>query len=337
MDEVKSRSSCSKGSDSLLCGCSLAAGRSRPFRRLAVLSAAVLWSLGVLVVVLRRPDSLDVLLRPAATTINVIPACNLSASDAAVLFDERDLAMFRFVFDWLETPTARCDDLRVFGDKLVCFDAPTTLSSSDACLVYSFGLSGDWAFERDMAALGCEVLAFDPFAERRQDAITLGVRFRPEGLLHQSGILGGKQMLTLDAAALSGHQEIPVQYLAVDVSARGEYGLLQQQITDRYRGEFVLHLVEQLWMEVHLPSSVTQLPDILAVDTLERAFQDLGLMGFRLVYSAPDLSESAELYSYPGVDRPVYLVHHVLLVRMGPDIWSRRNRAQLSRLEKRYG
>ena len=245
--------------------------------------------------------------------------------------------MFRFVFDWLEFPTAECDDLRLFGDKRVCFDPPTTIGTSDACLVFSFGLSGDWDFEKAMAVLGCEVLAFDPFTEPRQDAATIGVRFRRAGLFFQNGLLAGNQMLTLDAAALDGYESIPVQYLSVDVRERDELNMLQEQLTDQYKGKFVLDQIEQIWLEVHLPRTVTRLPDLLLLDTLERSFQDLGMIGFRVVYSAPDVQESAQLYSFPGVERPVYTVYQVLMVRMGDNYWSLRNRAQLSRLEKRYG
>jgi hypothetical protein len=48
------------------------------------------------------------------------------------------------------------------GNKYVCLDQFYNDIVSKSCLIYSFGVSGDWSFEESMAALGCSIRAFDP-------------------------------------------------------------------------------------------------------------------------------------------------------------------------------
>jgi hypothetical protein len=46
--------------------------------------------------------------------------------------------------------------------RYVCLDKLYTDIMSRNCLIYSFGIAGDWTFEEAMAGLGCVVRAFDP-------------------------------------------------------------------------------------------------------------------------------------------------------------------------------
>jgi len=48
------------------------------------------------------------------------------------------------------------------GHKFVCVSELMNDVKSDECLIYSFGVSGDWSFEKTMDELGCRVLMFDP-------------------------------------------------------------------------------------------------------------------------------------------------------------------------------
>ena len=45
------------------------------------------------------------------------------------------------------------------------------------CLIYSYGVSQDLAFEKDMAALGCEVHAFDEQKRKRPEMERGGAYF----------------------------------------------------------------------------------------------------------------------------------------------------------------
>ena len=48
------------------------------------------------------------------------------------------------------------------GHKYVCMDELMSDIRNDECLVYSFGIGGDWTFEDTMADFGCTVYAYDP-------------------------------------------------------------------------------------------------------------------------------------------------------------------------------
>ena len=48
------------------------------------------------------------------------------------------------------------------GNKYVCLDHFYQDVINKKCLIYSFGIAGDWSFEESMAELGCTIRAFDP-------------------------------------------------------------------------------------------------------------------------------------------------------------------------------
>ena len=48
------------------------------------------------------------------------------------------------------------------GNKFVCLDQFYAVVINKSCLIYSFGVAGDWSFEESMAQMGCTVRAFDP-------------------------------------------------------------------------------------------------------------------------------------------------------------------------------
>ncbi len=54
------------------------------------------------------------------------------------------------------------------GNKYVCLDDFYGNVKDGNCLIYSFGVAGDWTFEEAMAGLGCTVRAFDPTIDGKQ-------------------------------------------------------------------------------------------------------------------------------------------------------------------------
>lgn len=71
---------------------------------------------------------------------------------------------------YAETPQLHCPEKRFFGgmerqvnsvnivdgDKAVCLSSRYSITPGD-CLVYSFGIAGDWSFDDAMAEYGCQV------------------------------------------------------------------------------------------------------------------------------------------------------------------------------------
>ena len=59
---------------------------------------------------------------------------------------------------WMVGDPAHGQHQQVDGDKFVCLD---DMLEKDDCVVYSFGVAGDWTFEDQMDAIGCSVYAYD--------------------------------------------------------------------------------------------------------------------------------------------------------------------------------
>lgn len=64
------------------------------------------------------------------------------------------------------------------GNKYVCLDKVYSDVLNGNCLIYSFGIAGDWTFEEAMAGLGCTVRAFDPTIDGLQKPNNNLVRFQ---------------------------------------------------------------------------------------------------------------------------------------------------------------
>ena len=73
------------------------------------------------------------------------------------------------------------------GVKHVCTDKIMDVIKKGKCLVYSFGLSMDWSFERTMAAIGCTVRAFDPASTQPDTVNHKNIHFYKIGIGHKTG------------------------------------------------------------------------------------------------------------------------------------------------------
>ena len=58
------------------------------------------------------------------------------------------------------------------GNKYVCLDQLYGDVQAGNCLIYSFGIAGDWTFENAMADLGCTIRAFDPTTNEKTKPAT---------------------------------------------------------------------------------------------------------------------------------------------------------------------
>ena len=127
------------------------------------------------------------------------------------------------------------------SDKFICLDglAPA------ACLVYSFGIRGEWQFEDTVAALGCTVHAFDP-------SVTFPALRGQRTHFHRVGVAAARdQAQGLDTLAnllaANGHAEAQVFYLKVDIEG------MELEALPEWVASGALEHVQQLAMELHLP------------------------------------------------------------------------------------
>ncbi|XP_037078450.1 uncharacterized protein LOC119099412 [Pollicipes pollicipes] len=305
--------------------CSRAGGRLRRVLAVGVVVLLTAASFGAMVVaagVIGRPAP-----RPAASATARLPTdvAVIKPDVVAAFITGRDRQMYRFIFDWLETPTFSCGDLRAVGSESVCFDAPLAPVTT-GCLVYSVGVGADWSFERQMAARGCEVHLFDPTAPMPEGAAAAGIRFYPWEVASKSIWIGERLRLTLaDIMTELGHTDRRIQFLKVHDDNAAMRLLLDQMTSSKNR--FVLDQVDQISIALRLPIYMLQhdLRINMEYDLLETALGRAGEVGIRLVRSTPF---DQVRYWFPGVERAVHSSYHLLMVRTGRDTLDRIDRNQ---------
>lgn len=244
-----------------------------------------------------------------------------------------DLAMFRYVIDWLESPTSACRQLLPVGDHgyPACFDTPMKLpkdssATPESCLVYSIGLRDDWSFENNLAKRGCEVHVIDSSASQPQAMSFMGVTFHR---VRKDVISNGYELPLDEMMAVLGHRDRTLQFLKINVGTMAPPFLASQLLLAN--GKFVLDRVEQVGMDVALPTDIeTNMKRAAEFQKLEVALSRIGDVGFRLVRS---VGVGQRRYLYPSLDRLVYREYNVHLVKKGRDIFDRMMRSGM-KIEK---
>lgn len=89
-------------------------------------------------------------------------------------------------------PPVICANLMQTQGWTVCLD-DILKAGVQNCLVYSFGITDEWGFDKDMGALGCEVHSFDP-------TVSLPEHLAPNVTFHKWGLFGGSRN---DSAAMN--------------------------------------------------------------------------------------------------------------------------------------
>jgi len=138
--------------------------------------------------------------------------------------------------DWRRTGY----NMQVDGDKYICMD---NILTSKSCIIYSFGINYDWTFEDTMSELGCSVYAYDHTISAPPER---GERI----MFSRLGLGVMEDMDTLDNIIdNNNHADTTIEYLKVDIEGHelGAGGLQHWLQTG------VLHHVNQLAMELHLP------------------------------------------------------------------------------------
>ena len=129
------------------------------------------------------------------------------------------------------------------GQKYVCMDELSNDIDNQECIVYSFGIGGDWTFEDTIASFGCKVYAYDPTINLptfRSKNIT----FKKIGLSELP--INDKFQTLSKIINENGHTNTKISYLKMDIEGAELSGLrvwIESGLLDN---------VQQIGMEVHL-------------------------------------------------------------------------------------
>lgn len=136
----------------------------------------------------------------------------------------------------------------------MCLDLGVRPALND-CLVYSFGVGDDWTFDDDMAKLGCQVYAFDPFVDFKDHNRGDHIHFYQWGLWHVDDIIHDKndtkefmKLRTLSSLydeLKRYHGDRPIDYVKIDVDGT-EWSVLPVIMASG-----ILNNVKQLAIEIH--------------------------------------------------------------------------------------
>ena len=131
------------------------------------------------------------------------------------------------------------------GQKYVCMDEIMKDITNQECIVYSFGIGGDWSFEDGIAAFGCKVFAYDPtidHAEVRSE----NIRFKKIGVVGETSNDDDKYQTLEKILKDNGHTHTKISYLKLDIEA-AELTAIPIWMTSGS-----LKNIKQIAMEVHL-------------------------------------------------------------------------------------
>jgi hypothetical protein len=143
------------------------------------------------------------------------------------------------------------------GHKAVCLDK-SIAPAYNKCLVYSFGINNQWAFEDAMERFGCRVYSFDPSMGVKDHNRTEKIHFFNIGLsgvdgLHPTKGWNMKTALSIyEMLATSHGSSTPIDVLKMDVEY-SEWDAIPQML----RSGFLADKVKQLAVKIHFNSDDT--------------------------------------------------------------------------------
>ena len=133
------------------------------------------------------------------------------------------------------------------GQKYLCISELIDDIDKNECLIYSFGVAGDWSFEKAMGSFGCKVLTFDPSVDYQKE-LEVNVSFEKLGL---SATPDEQYSLDTLSSILKkhGHTKTRITYLKIDIEGYEVDALLQMFESG------ALDHVQQIGLEYHLPDT----------------------------------------------------------------------------------
>ena len=134
------------------------------------------------------------------------------------------------------------------GQKAVCVDYQVE-PVSEACIVYSFGISNEWSFDEAMQRYGCYVFAFDPSMDQADHQHSKRIQFYNLGLGHEDVVRNGWNMKTLSSIykmLQPKHGDMVIDYLKIDIEG-DEWDVINNIISSG-----ILPKVRQMGVEIHM-------------------------------------------------------------------------------------
>ncbi|XP_050724951.1 uncharacterized protein LOC127002789 [Eriocheir sinensis] len=207
----------------------------------------------------------------------------------------REMTNLSQLFDYIQTPLVRCDTQLMLGGRLlgksrytdgekwVCVDKKFKVIPLK-CLVFSFGIGGDWSFEDEVdRKLGCTVFAFDPTIKKENHNRTARISFFNLGI---DGVTNtdpqAKKKVDRYANILAGlgHLNSIIDILKIDVegSEVAFFGDVFGKTPN------LLKNVKMIAMEIHMDSNLRELRRSYKV--FWEYFQLLDCFGFKISHSA---------------------------------------------------
>ena len=152
------------------------------------------------------------------------------------------------------------------GHKYVCMDDLVMDFKNKECVVYSFGIRDDWAFEDMMASFGCMVYANDPTIDTPTFKYP-NIKFKKVGLSEapmERIVKQKKEIYKTFSEIISenGHSDTKISYLKMDIEGSELLGLR------KWLESGSLANVQQIAMEYHVNgppfTRKESIPDFLA-------------------------------------------------------------------------
>ena len=129
------------------------------------------------------------------------------------------------------------------GHKYVCMDDLVMDFKNKECVVYSFGIRDDWAFEDMMASFGCMVYANDPTIDTPTFKYP-NIKFKKIGL--SGAPRDGIYKTFSEIISENGHTDTKISYLKMDIEGDELLGLR------KWLESGSLANVQQIAMEYHV-------------------------------------------------------------------------------------
>ena len=190
------------------------------------------------------------------------------------------------------------------GQKYVCMDELMEDIANNECIVYSFGIGGDWTFEDTIGAFGCKVYAYDPTIDHPKNR-SENVKFDKIGVSAETS--DDKKYQTLDAIlSTNGHTTTKISYLKLDIEGAEMKGL------SAWLESGSLDKVQQIAMEVHLIAAEQKNETLEFLQTIK----DLHLKGNYRVFNW----EANNCWKNYNKNENYFRLAEIVLTKINPEI-----------------